>query len=585
MDVKKYNVTFIGKDYTSIPDVSKIIDIKDDEGNKYIIDNNGNIVLLESDEINSDSVVSKRLLNLFLNQVAPAGKVKGDLIVNKSSEKSVKKNDDRDRLYEIKSENPDGTMDVKFQGVVGVINHIIECNSKELTSNRKEKSSGDMPQESEEVSEEKEEISGPDYRLNINLKIQSRLDDQKPYFLSTMLLRGKLNLTNRSVPASEDDLFDYLLLFWFKDQLTEACLKGYFRSYRRFERNDDRLRGSIDVARHIRLNMGQNNGRIAYSYRENTVNNYLNHMIVAAYDTLKKKYYDLVSDNFDSNHELKGVIDFLRTEIGYYGSNAIELINKNAKVIAHPYYTEYEQLRKTCIKILRNEGISFFDGEDDSNTRGVLFYIPDLWELFIEDKLNEYIKNEYKCIAQAKVMNFGYTDSDDDNKVKYCKETFPDYVFFKRIKESLPFGEPIFDEPFMILDAKFKPSWEAVYKDNAIDLEDYTKCLRDMVAINAHASGVIFPTHENVTFDDRILKHRISKFNDIDTFYAFPISVPMVESMDYNEWKAKFEKNIERSMTDTTNGIGTIVEREYKFYDSIKELAINMKSLRNGEND
>lgn len=567
MDVKKYSVTFVGKDYIFVEkEALENIEIKDDDGNKYVINSDGNIIPYTSEEMKSNANVSEKILKKFLSQVAPSGKAMGDLIVNKSGEKSVKKNDDRDKLYEL-VQNNDGSFRVKFQGVVGVINHTIDWSSKDLSA---------RDEETEDSS-----INDVEYSLRINLKIQSRLDDIKPYFLSTMLFRGKLELSNKSVPSSEDDLFDYLLLFWFKEQLEEACLKGFFRSYRRFERNDDRLRGSIDVARHIRLNMGQNNGRIAYSYRENTVNNYLNQMIVAAYDTLKKKYYELVSDNFDNNHEIKGVVDYLRNEIGYYGSNAVELINKNSKTIAHPYYTEYEQLRKTCIKILRNEGISFFDGEDDANTRGILFYLPDLWELFLEDKINEHIDRSYKCVGQAKIMNFGYTDSDADKKDKYSKETFPDYVFCKGIKDN-----NLLDEPFMILDAKFKPSWESVYKDQAIDLDDYTKCLRDMVAINAHASGVIFPTHEKVTFEDRIIKHRISEHNSIDRFYTFPISVPKVKAdEDYNEWKSLFEQNIEASMKNTENGIGAVVEREYKFYDSIRKQVQEIISIRNGENE
>ena len=108
------------------------------------------------------------------------------------------------------------------------------------------------------------------------------------------------------------------------------------------------MKGTLDIARHIKLNSGQKNGCIAYSYRENTINNYLNHLIVAAYYHLKNKYYDLVVDNFDRYYDLIKVFVFLSSDIGFSNANVYYLINKNVKTIAHPYFTEYEHLRFIC---------------------------------------------------------------------------------------------------------------------------------------------------------------------------------------------------------------------------------------------
>ena len=37
-------------------------------------------------------------------------------------------------------------------------------------------------------------------------------------------------------------------------------MKGLYKTYQRFEKNDDKLKGTIDISRHIRLNLGLPSG-------------------------------------------------------------------------------------------------------------------------------------------------------------------------------------------------------------------------------------------------------------------------------------------------------------------------------------
>lgn len=445
-----------------------------------------------------------------------------------------------------------------FCGIVGVINGKVSMTSGELGI----------------VSEEDE------YVFKIHLQIQSRLDNTqdetpgKPYFLATMLLDDLIKLNDDTVPNNEDEIYDYLLLFWFREQLQMAYLKGFYRTYRRFENNDDRLKGSIDIARHIKLNMGQNNGRVAYSYRENTVNNYLNHMIVMAYEHLKSRYYDLVTDNIDNNYELKSIIDSLKIEIGYSDYSSYQIIAKNLKTIGHPYYTEYEELRKTCMKILRDEGISIFDGNDSNESNGILAYLPDLWEKYLEKNIRMAIqsKDDYSLETQMVVKVFGY---DNGQSTEYKQETRPDFVF--KTKEN---------ESFMILDAKFKPKWEAVFNREPISevLSDYDKCLRDMDDIGGYASGIIFPTNNVVTPNNSIIVHKISKVNILNRFYTIPVNVPYGNSNNtYSDWNKKMTESIGKTM----ESLNKIVLHEKNFYNLIMPLLkqCNIENERNKEVD
>lgn len=81
---------------------------------------------------------------------------------------------------------------------------------------------------------------------------------------------------------------DTLLVSMFLHQLNCAAKKGFYRTYRTYKKNDSRLRGTIDIPRHLKENLLLNNGKVAYSYREYTVDNPVNELIFAAYYYVKK---------------------------------------------------------------------------------------------------------------------------------------------------------------------------------------------------------------------------------------------------------------------------------------------------------
>ena len=496
-----YDIYFVGQDYQPISNAANSIKIMQ-EGKEFVIDSDG--VILQKDEKNRDSDKEKArsIIDRFLDKVAPNGYCE-----ELSNIYSL--HGDKKKIYDANFVGKNSEKGY-FCGVVGVIRKKIWLDEK-----------------SDELSE-----------CNVTLQIKSRLDVNdndkisKPFFLATMLLSEKVKLNDNMIPCNEDEIFDYLLLFWFIEKLKNAHLKGYYKTYRRFENNDDKVKGTLDIARHIRLNAGLKNGRIAYSYRENTINNYLNQLIVAAYYHMKRKYCELVEENFDNNNELKGVIEFLYNETDYSNTSLNVILKKNSKAISHPYFTEYEELRIICLRILRDEGISIFDGESDDSSKGILFYLPDLWEMFLKDEVFKKALPQNICMeCLLEVKNF-------DEKQK----TFPDYVFFNN------------DRPFMILDAKCKPGWEdASRNENGLGnlLKDYDKCIRDMVAANSHATGVIYPTNkkhpENEQTDN--LCHSISEYNKVDKFYTIPISVPTVGENDkYSDWRNKFDKILQEEI-------------------------------------
>lgn len=479
---------FTGKEYSPIIDACKSENDFNKEQEKYILD--------------------KFLLKL---------NKENNLVINTSD--GISKKNSSHTIY-----SPD-FKEGYFGGIVGVVTGQIELDREEI----------------ENLGVKLNSIENEKIIFKIKLQIQSRLDSNKPFFLATMLLRNNIKLNNNLIPSNMDGFYDYLLLFWFKEQLQNAYLKGYYRTYHRFEKNDDRLKGSININAHIKRNLGQNNGKIAYSYREYTVNNPLNQLIVAAYIYLKKKYFDLVTENFDSIYELKRIIDYLRNEIGGSKINYQTILSKNAKTISHPYYTEYEELRKTCLKILRDEGISIFDGDSVEETQGILFYLPDLWELYLEDLMKEKLIIPKITIESQKNIGVIIPENiSEEDKKEPLKITFPDFVFNRN------------NSSFLVLDAKFKPKWETILSDKSsgIDLKDYDKSIRDMSSLDTNATGIIFPTDKSPEVKEYLENkatygYSFSGLNQKNRFYALPIYVPKSDNdLNYEEWKKDFNKHL-----------------------------------------
>ncbi len=384
-----------------------------------------------------------------------------------------------------------------------------------------------------------------EYTIDITVQLKSRFDDDgHPHFLAAMLLSSLSSgdILSTEVPSSEEAVFDFLLLYWFKQQMHDACKKGIYRTYRRFERNDDRPRGTIDIARHIRLNGGLQNGKIAYAYREHTADNALNHLILAAYQHLKRKYSDLVVTAIDSDAVLKRYLDLISAESGSQTWNVRSLIAQNLKPIAHPYFTEYEQLRVTCLRILRDENASIFEADTENESVSIKVDVTKLWEKFLEKHLRFA---GFVTEAQKKRTIFsGYT-------------AIPDFVFYHH------------EKPLMILDAKFKPAWEEVWNPNgAIKpmpdylCRDFDKCVRDMCCFTAHKTGVIFPTVKNCVDETNKFEHDLSELNTEDKFYMFPICVPDGSTLDFSDWMKQFEENIQKVLPTIHNYLKAAIPTE-----------------------
>lgn len=212
------------------------------------------------------------------------------------------------------------------------------------------------------------------------LIIESRFSTGENDYLFHYLLEKVLdfpNVVNLEVDASEDDRMFNLLLFLFPQYLKRAMRKGLYKKYVNKSYNDDDVKGTIDVARHIRKNMPFV-GNIAYNQREYSYDNYLMELIRHTIEYIKGKTYGkkLLSTIKD---EVKMVVD---ATPGYAISDRRRLIEENKRsIVQHAYYHEYRALQQLCILILRNQKHQI--GVGTRRIYGILFDGAWLWEEYM----------------------------------------------------------------------------------------------------------------------------------------------------------------------------------------------------------
>ena len=214
----------------------------------------------------------------------------------------------------------------------------------------------------------------------VQVAIHSRFDDsEKQYFLHYMLQKvfgiNILNLENHMGP---DELWEFLI-YVFPYCLLRALRQGLFRAYRQYECNDSKVKGAIDIARHLKLNLPFN-GKIAYRMREYSADNPMMQLIRHTIEFIKnnQRRATILRNSTEIKEAVDRIVEVTPT---YNAQERNKVIFQNLRGANHPYFTEYTFLRNLCLKILRHDKIS--TGNDDNHIRGIVFDGAWLWEEYL----------------------------------------------------------------------------------------------------------------------------------------------------------------------------------------------------------
>ena len=302
-----------------------------------------------------------------------------------------------------------------------------------------------------------------------------------------------------------------LLLFLFPHYLKVAARKGAFKTYINNKYNDGNVRGTIDIARHIKRNIPFI-GDIAYNQREYSFDNYLMELIRHTIEHIKSKSYgyNLLNKVKD---EVKLVIDATPKYRATDRRRVLEANGKNA--IRHAYYHEYRDLQRLCILILQNQKHKFGDGY--RKVYGILFDGAWLWEEYINSLIGDMFYHPMnKSGTGAQKLFGGGTGS-----------IYPDFI-----------GKNPADR--VIADAKYKPI------DN-IGNKDYLQVLAYMFRFDSKRGYYLYPDsiesgskclmmNEGSTYEGNV-----SARKDI-SITKLGLRVPS-EAKDYKEFKRQIRIN------------------------------------------
>lgn len=351
--------------------------------------------------------------------------------------------------------------------------------------------------------------------------IGSRFDfDNSQFFLQYVFskafdMQGKI-FEDMNLFGKSEKTWDILLVIIFARELKIAMKKGLFRMYRNYKNNDFKVRGQIDIARHIKLNM-INSGKVAYNSREYSIDNYYNYLFLSAYDIIDKKYPNILKKLLLDDDNVKNGINTLKAKLtNIYKSQ--DILKNTSKKIVHPLYRKYENLRKTSIVILRKMGINAMNN-DSTRVTGFVIDMTKLWEQFLE-------KTMFKKIE----LN-NYTISQESFLILNGKRTIqPDFYWKNK---------------GLVIDAKYKRSWGlTLNNDWQYVREDVFQVLSYILSLKCRIGAVVFPTELNIPFS---YDEKLSVFPDGSLnryFFRLPYFIKKANSYEEFSKNMALQENI-----------------------------------------
>lgn len=295
---------------------------------------------------------------------------------------------------------------------------------------------------------------------NERLVIESRFcGGNNDYFLQYIL--GKVldfpNIIDFQTDINQNNRLFNLIIFLFPFYLHNATRKGPFKTYKRHEYNDANLKGTIDVAKHIKSNTPFV-GKIAYNRREFSYDNDLMELVRHTVELIKRKPY---GNNLLAKvkEEVKLVVE-VTPAFKLNDRRKVVLRNKE-NPLRNAYYHEYRDLQRLCIMILQNEKHQIGFGKQQ--IYGILFDGAWLWEEYINTLVKDYFYHPRNKAGNGAQHLFSGKRG----------LIYPDFISCK-------------EEQRVIADAKYKPI------DN-IGNKDYLQVLAYMFRFNAKKGYYFYP--------------------------------------------------------------------------------------------
>ncbi len=352
---------------------------------------------------------------------------------------------------------------------------------------------------------------------DVQLTIGSRFDkdENKQYFFQYMLQNVfAINMVNLDTTSGNENIWDFLLMFMFPYFLNNAIRQGIYKEYQKKKNNDFNVKGTIDIARHIKENIPFM-GKVAYNTREFSFDNPTTQLIRHTAEFIVQKGFGQALNNTPETIENINIIR--QATPSYNKRDWYKIISKNHNSVKHPFFTEYEPLRIICMRILRHEGVSL---ENDKNkVHGLLFDGAWLWEEYLDTILR----------------NCGFKHPENKTKsggLPLFEKSQPIYPDFYK------------ENPNIVIDAKYKKLQD--YKN--LKTNDIYQVITYMYRLQAQRGILLYPTYNNRHVTDNMNKE--SYGSEGATFEKYGMAIPQDKNnfMDFVSEITTNEKNLKKEL-------------------------------------
>lgn len=252
------------------------------------------------------------------------------------------------------------------------------------------------------------------------LTIRSRFskDEKNDWFMHYMLQKVfAINVFDLKHTTSDDNSLDIaaLMLPYF---LQKALRQGLYREYTRQIFNDSKIRGAIDIPRHIKENFPFKNGKMAYTTREYVYDNPVTQLVRHTIEYIKTKKASLSAILYSTPETQANVRQIIDATPSYRKGDLHKVMTANLKPKVHPFYSEYRPLQALCLQILQSKRISY--GFSSKNLYGLLFDGAWLWEEYLNLTFRKAgFDHPENRTGKGKIFPF-------KNKDRYSR--FPDFM-------------------------------------------------------------------------------------------------------------------------------------------------------------
>lgn len=347
------------------------------------------------------------------------------------------------------------------------------------------------------------------------LTIRSRFakDNSDDYFLHYMLQKVfNINISRLEHTTDRNNAFQFLP-YLFKYYFLQAMSQGLYKKYVWNKYNDSKVKGTIDIARHIKHNYIFT-GNIAYNVREHSYDNNINQLIRHTIEYISN--LEMYSMMLESDDMADLVQDIRRITPTYSAKNRQQVINDNLKSDIHPYYYEYEPLRQICLQILMEDDELKY-GRAENKIYGILFDVAWLWEEYL-NTLIQQIDSSFEHTYNKESAGRIYMLKNKNDKPKYW-HAYPDYY-------SRKLG--------IVMDAKYKRLTEI----NEIGSEDRMQIISYMYVLGLKKGVFLHPSesHDKVTCQKLHFYH---KENIDECIMQYSFKIPKGEINNIQDFKDK----------------------------------------------